>query len=189
MAEPVHDPDELTPLDEQIAACEREVAVCDALILATYDRRAKKQAQIVQFRRIRAFAAIGQAHLTVTEEPEEAPTPAAWWDTVLIEDLVAGDVIRFELDDVAAVNRNGDGRYVLRSGVGVGIYDGDCAVRVRFPRPVATKVTAPDVVGGHRTVAAGDVPPAGIEMVPIGDPDAAFDVADVHDLVERAVAR
>lgn len=141
MAEPVHDPDEITPLDEQIAACEREVAVCDALILATYDRRAKKQAQIVQFRRIRAFAAIGQAHLTVTEEPEEAPTPAAWWDTVLIEDLVADDVVRFELADadvsVESVGRNADGRIVLRTPDAVGVYDGDTAVRVRFPRPVA----------------------------------------------------
>lgn len=68
---------------------------------------------------------------------------------MLIEDLVAGDVVRFERSDgvhaMVAVNRNRDGRIVLRTDAGVGLYDGDTAVRVRFPRPTVPDLT---VVGG-----------------------------------------
>lgn len=133
---PDTNPQDLEYIDTQIKATEDKIAACDALILSGHDQRTHHQAQLVQLKRIR-------------HQLRDA-TPATWWDTVLIEDLVAGDVVRFERSDgehaMVAVNRNRDGRIVLRTDAGVGLYDGDTAVRVRFPRPVATALAVVPVV-------------------------------------------
>lgn len=155
MHAPDDHPEDLELIEAHIKNTEQRITACDALILSGHDQRAHHQAQLVQLKRIRQVM-------------RDSTVRQSWWGTCLIEDLVKGDVIRFELDDgdhtLVSVNRNRDGRIVLRTEAGVGVYDGDTAVRVRFPRPVAT--------------------PAGLSVVVD-----VHNVGDLHDAIGQAVAR
>lgn len=118
----------------------------------------QRQARLVQLRRLKAGL-------------RDIVSPTVWWDTVLIEDLVAGDRVRFEFAvgdlDVVDVHRNQDGRMVVRTTTHVLVRDADTAVRVQFPRPTVHHLP-------------------GIGVVQLDD---SADVADVHALVDEAVAR
>lgn len=157
MHAPNDHPEDLELIESQIKAAERSLEATEECIHALHELRVRRQAQLVQLKRIRQWM-------------RESTVRQTWWGTCLIEDLVPGDVVRFELADadadvtVESIGRNADGRMVLRTADAVGVYDGDTAVRVRFPRPVAT--------------------PAGLSVVVD-----VHDVGELHDAIEQAVAR
>lgn len=158
-APPIEHPEDLELIEAQIKDAERSLAATEESIHALQELRVRRQAQLVQLKRIRQWM-------------RESTVRPTWWGTCLIEDLVADDVVRFELagdvdHTVVSVNRNQDGRMVLRTEADVFVRDADHAVRVRFPRPVAKSLN-----------------PAGLSVVVN-----VHDVGDLHDAIGQAVAR